>query len=306
MKHFNTIKEYCEAIQVPPPKHDLFDIRSFEENMPTVVHQMLPFRHAFYAIAIKVGGRGKAVSGHFQDFPEGSVIFFNSPFQILSWDIAPDWKGYYIMITQDFLAKTGIFNNLLEQFPFLKIDRSIPFNVEDEDANTIMGIYEKIYQEYHGQGSNKFDLIAAYVLLLLEHVKRCFVEQVPEDEAAKELRTADVKLLSRYQKLIELSLRFENVSNSQDNLHSPSYYAERLSVHPNYLNAVAKGISGKTALQHIHSHLLLLAKSYLSQTDLSIKEIAFRLQFDIPNAFTTFFKKHTNETPGSFRKSVNL
>ena len=80
MKNFKTIKDYCQAIHISAPRYEQFDIRRFEENMPTVVHQMPPFRHAFYAIAIKIGGEGKAIASHYTDFPDGSVIFFNSPF----------------------------------------------------------------------------------------------------------------------------------------------------------------------------------------------------------------------------------
>ena len=138
MKNFKTIKEYCEAIHIAPPRYEQFDIRNFEENMPTVIHQMPPFRHSFYAIAIKMEGKGKAVSSHYTDFPEGSVIFFNSPFQILSWDIAPDWEGCYVMMTQDFLANSRLFNDLLEQFPFLKMERAVPFSIKEEDSKTIL------------------------------------------------------------------------------------------------------------------------------------------------------------------------
>lgn len=59
MRKFQTIEAYCEAISMSPPKHPHFDIRSFEENMPSVVHKMEVFRHAFYAIAMKVEGGGK-------------------------------------------------------------------------------------------------------------------------------------------------------------------------------------------------------------------------------------------------------
>ena len=121
-----------------------------------------------------------------------------------------------------------------------------------------------------------------------------------------ELRTADLKLLSRYQKLIEKHLRQNEDWDISKNLHSPTFYAELLNVHPNYLNAVVKNTSGKTALQLLHNHLLHLAKSYLAQTNLSIKEIAYQLQFDAPNNFNNFFKKHTQKTPGSFRKEARL
>ena len=306
MKNFKTLNEYCEAIHISPPKYEQFDIRSFEENMPTVINQMPPFRHAFYAIALKMEGKGKAVSSHFTGFPEGAVIFFNSPFQILSWDIAPDWEGFYVMMTQDFLASSNLFNNFLERFPFLKIEKSIPFAVGNKDADAILEIYKSIYREYHSSDSDKFDFIHTYALLLLNHIKRCFSRQVTNEDADKVIRTADLKLLSRYQKLIEVHLREDAEWDYSKNLHSPSYYADLLNVHPNHLNSVVKSISGKTALKFIHNHLMHLAKSYLKQTNLSIKEIAYQLQFDSPNNFNNFFKKNSQETPGAYRKSTRL
>jgi AraC-like DNA-binding protein len=143
-------------------------------------------------------------------------------------------------------------------------------------------------------------------LLLLNHIKRYFYQRFNNEEADKVIRSADIKLLSRYQKLIELHLREDVEWDYNKNLHSPAFYAELLNVHPNHLNAVVKSISGKTALQHIHSHLVHLAKSYLTQTNLSIKEIAYQLQFDSPNNFNNFFKKNTKTTPGKYRKNARL
>lgn len=303
MKNFKTLQAYCQAIHIPTPRHEHFDIRSFEENMATVVHQMPAFRHAFYAIAIKISGKGKAITSHHSNFPEGSVVFFNSPFQILSWDIAPDWEGYYVMMTQEFLSSFPLFNSLLESFPFLKIDEAIPFNITKNEEEEILNIFNKIYKEYHSNKVDKFDFIATYVLLLLQHIKRYFYKQLDTD-ADKTIRSADVKLLSRYQKLIELHFRKDSDLDNSKNTHSSSFYADLLNVHPNHLNAVVKGITGKTALQQIHNHLIHLAKSYLAQTNLSIKEIAYLLHFNAPNNFNNFFKKNTQTTPGNYRKNI--
>ena len=274
--------------------------------MPVVVQSMPPFRHEFYAIAIKAEGEGKAIAGHHTDFPEGATIFFNSPFQIISWDIKPDWEGYYIMFSQDYLAQSRHFFDILEHFPFLKIEKAIPFSIEEEDLGNILNIYHRIRTEYHGAANDKFHLIEAYVLLLLNYVKRYFSKQVDPQIADQELRTADLKLLSRYQTLIQTS--FYPTANLEMNaaLHSPSYYAQKLNVHPNHLNAVVKSISGITALGHIHNHLLQLAKSNLAQTELSVKEIAYSLYFDSPNNFSAFFKKRTGTTPLTYRKKAML
>ena len=306
MKYYKTISAYCEAIQIPPPKYPQFDIRSFEENMPTVVSQMPPFRHNFYAIAMKVEGKGKVITGHHADFPEGTVIFFNSPFQILSWDIAPDWEGYYLMFSQDFIAQSFHFNNLLDQFPFLKIDKAMPFKVGKEEVGTLLAVYEKIYEAYHSTDADKFDFIEVYTLLLLNYVKRYFHQQVHPLEAEKAIRSADVKLLSRYKSLIETQFRPDTSLVKAKRLHSTRYYAEYLNVHPNHLNAVVKGLTGQTALHFIHQHMLQLAKAQLVQTALSVKEIAYNLHFDSPNNFSSFFKKQTQQTPLAYRKKADV
>ena len=306
MKHFKTISDYCKAINIPPPRYPHFDIRSFEENMPTVVREMPPFRHEFYAIAIKAEGEGKAISGYHTDFPEGTTVFFNSPFQILSWDIIPNWQGYYIMFSQDFIAQSKHFNQLLEVFPFLKIDKSIPFEVSEEDVSTLLNIYNIIKREYHSEQSDKFSFIESYVLILLHHIKRYFIRQVPAMDAEQQIRTADLKLLTRFQALVRTSFYPDTQTEPSSKLHSPAWYAQKLLIHPNYLNAVVKNSTGQTASAHIHNHLIQLAKAYLAQSDLSIKEIAYTLYFDAPNNFNTFFKKHSGITPLAYRKKALL
>ena len=300
MQQFKTIEAYCKAIQIVPPKHAYFDIRSFEENMPTVVAKMPPFKHEFFAIAIKVEGSGKVISGHHRHFPEGATIFFNSPFQLLSWDILPDWEGYYIMFSKEFVTQSRYLQQMLSQFPFLKIDKSIPFEVKPEEVSKLLSVYEAIYEEYQDIQKDSLNIIEAHVLVLLNMVNRFFNKQVAKDDAVAAFRKADISLLSRFQTLIETS--FYNEPLDSKKTHSPSYYAQQLAVHPNHLNATVKQVTGHTAKIHIHNHLVRLAKSRLLQTDMSIKEIAYALHFDSPNNFSSFFKKYAQKTPNAYRK----
>ena len=274
--------------------------------MATVVHQMPSFRHAFYAIAIKLEGRGKAITGHHTNFPEGTTIFFNSPFQILSWDIAPDWEGYYLMFSQDFVAGSHHFNHLLKDFPFLKIDTSIPFEVGPTQVAPLLDIYKHIQEAYHSNHTDKFDFIESYTLLLLNYINRYFRQQVSEAEAHQAIRRADISLTSRYKSLIESRFQSDQEIDHPKKLHSTRYYADEMNIHPNHLNAVIKSITGHTALQLIHQHVLRLAKAQLAQTNQSIKEIAYDLHFTSPNNFSSFFKKYTDSTPLAYRNEANI
>src|SRR5207248_10168728 len=54
---------------------------------------------------------------------------------------------------------------------------------------------------------------------------------------------------------------------------------------PNHLNRTVKEVSGRTASSHIAEMLLHEAKVLLKYTNLSVAEIAYRLQFSEPSSF---------------------
>ncbi|WP_335975279.1 helix-turn-helix domain-containing protein [Gaetbulibacter jejuensis] len=306
MDHFRTIEQYCKGIGISKPKHSEFDIRRFEINMKTVNLKQPPFRHEFYAIAIKVAGGGKAISGHHTDFPTGYTIFFNSPYQILSWDILPDWEGFYIIFNQDFISRSSVFNNILNRFPFLKIEKDIPLEIGQKQVDEVLAIYESIYEEYHSNHKDKFQIIESQVLLLLNYIKRYFKNTNTTLDVPEEIRKTDLKILGRFQTLIETSFFQDIDTNFDSKLHSTSFYADILNVHPNHLNTVTKQITGQTAKQLIQNHVINLAKSRLINTQLSVKEIAYSLHYESPNNFSSFFKKMTGKTPNSYRKESNI
>ena len=81
------------------------------------------------------------------------------------------------------------------------------------------------------------------------------------------------------------------------------FYAERLSLSPKYLSKMIKTASGCSAPEWIDSYVILEAKNFLKYSNMSIKEIVFRLHFSDQPTFTKFFKSHTGMTPAQFRKS---
>ncbi|MCT4613763.1 MAG: helix-turn-helix domain-containing protein [Marinifilaceae bacterium] len=303
MKHFKTIAEYNKDIGISAPKHPHFDIRRFEDNMNHVKSDMPAFRHEFYSIAIKANGGGKFKVGDKTSSADGVSVFFNSPFQILSWDILPNWSGYYIMFSQDFLAQSRIFDTLLDEFPFLKIDKAIPFEIPENKLKNILLIFRQIEDEYYSDNIDKQNFINSYVLLLLNLVKRLFNQQVDNSKAEQQIRNANLKLLTRFQELIKNSFQPNGVLEMFSNPHSTSFYAQILNIHPNHLNAVVKSITGLTALNHIHDHIIQLAKGQLSQTTDSMKEIAYSLHFETPSHFSSFFKKKVGVSPKEFRNN---
>lgn len=299
MKIITTIHDYCKEINIPSPKHSFFDIRKFEDNAKTVNLKQSPFRHEFYAIAIRNSGSNHEVNGSFLD----SNLFFNSPYQIITWEIKPDWLGWYIIFDQEFISLNPSWQNFLIDFPFFRLDKASPMNLPDEYANFVNEIFEQIYNEYHSENKDKFLFIQNHTQLLLLITKRHFDNSTLDDISNQDNRTTDILLVSRFQSLVETMLSHED---SYSEIRQPSFYANKLLVHPNHLNAVVKRITGKTASSIIQNQFIITAKSLLRQTNLSIKEIAFRLHFSEPTHFNSYFKKVTHITPQQYREKQIL
>ncbi|WP_306353849.1 helix-turn-helix domain-containing protein [Flavobacterium sp. '19STA2R22 D10 B1'] len=89
-------------------------------------------------------------------------------------------------------------------------------------------------------------------------------------------------------------------------LHKPSDYANLLHITPNVLSKRCKLYFRKTPTQLIQERIIIEAKKKIHLTRLSIKEIAFELQFQDEHYFSRFFKKITGISPQKFRNSAGI
>ncbi|GAB3643693.1 helix-turn-helix domain-containing protein [Spirosoma arcticum] len=299
LKTITTLPDYCRHVNIPQPKYAFFDIRRFEDKTKTENAKQAPFRHEFYAVAVRQAGQNKEVNGQ----PLLNNLFFNSPYQTVSWDVLPDWKGWYIMFGQDFLALNPAWKDFIVDFPFFRLDETIPFDLSADDMAFATQIFERIFAEYQSDRDDKFLFIQAYAQLLLVLTKRYFNQADFDKNSRQASRNADILLVSRFQTLIETSMTNESASAK---IRQTSFYANKLKIHPNYLNAVVKRITGSTAIYLIHNQLITSAKSLLQQTNLSAKEITFRLHFSEPTHFNSFFKKRTGLTPRQYRERYRI
>lgn len=82
------------------------------------------------------------------------------------------------------------------------------------------------------------------------------------------------------------------------------FYANELFITSRNLSAIVQEVTGKTAKHIIDMHVILEIKVMLESTDLSIQEIANRLQFPDQSFFGRYFKKHTGTSPLNYRRAL--
>jgi AraC-like DNA-binding protein len=86
--------------------------------------------------------------------------------------------------------------------------------------------------------------------------------------------------------------------------HDIKFYAERLGVTPNYLSRVVKGVSGKTVVEWINLLLVMESKMLLLHSNLTVKEISYKLNFPEDSLFCRFFKREVGVSPLCFKKQL--
>jgi AraC-like DNA-binding protein len=95
------------------------------------------------------------------------------------------------------------------------------------------------------------------------------------------------------------------VDEYYDQLHQVKEYAELTGDSPVQLNRAIKEVTGKTASEIIIERLILEAKRLLLFSDLSNKEVAYKLGYEDPSYFARIFRKRTGLAPTDFRNKMD-
>src|SRR5690606_3123383 len=80
--------------------------------------------------------------------------------------------------------------------------------------------------------------------------------------------------------------------------------AKRLHYNPNYLSSIFRKEMNISFSEYLSMYRINMAKKWLAETDISVKEISDRLNFNNSQNFIRSFKKIEGITPGKYRDSV--
>jgi len=110
-----------------------------------------------------------------------------------------------------------------------------------------------------------------------------------QDKTDREFRTLSEKIAQIVQTEYDQEISLDSI-------------AERLHYNPNYLSSVFKKEFGENFVDYLLTFRLQKAQSWLKETNMTIKDIAEKLQYRNPQNFIRFFKKKVGITPGDYRK----
>lgn len=222
-------------------------------------------------------------------YTKGTILAIRKD-QINKFYFNKNVKGYLLYFKEDFLnnylneievANTmQMFNELIIS-PKTHIDENNFTHV----LNIILGIENELLN-VNDNYSNKLIRSLMHIFFTLIH----------------RAKSKDINEIKRNKYLNEF-IKFQNLLEQEYcKTKKVLDYANKLGFSTKKLNTIVNIVANKPAKEFIDDTVIVKIKSMLINSNLSIKEIAFKTGFMDPTNFYKYFKKHTDFTPEEFRK----
>lgn len=236
--------------------------------------------------------KNRAVKIDFQSFTlEKDALLFINPNVKIQLSDTKDNNEILLHFNRDFycieihdheVACDGILYNNVFEIPFIELTENQAFNIR--------GIIEEIQSEMQNEDSNTEEMLRTLLKLIILKSTRIWKEK---HKLSEEQKQADVYFLRKFSKLVEDNYKTH---------HTVADYAEMLFMTPKSLSKKISLLSKETPNDIIKKRIILESKRLLAHTAMTVKEIAYHLNYEDDAYFVRFFTKHSGVSPTSFRK----
>jgi AraC family transcriptional activator of pobA len=263
---------------------------SIEQLTKQVPFRHIPHRHDFYHLFWIESGNGTFVSdGRSYPLTRGSLIFV-SPGQVHAWKCNDTLKGFVLCFEPAslFSGNDRPYRLLhdLAQFSATTKDRAT-FQVAGSTYRILRVAFKNLADEFHGSAEFRCDMVRSQITALLIRLHRLCLST-----PSVEVQGYSTQLTNRFLSLLE---------KEAGKLQRTRYYTSALSVSPRVLVDAVLAETGKSPSAWIRDRTLLEARRLLIYTDLTISEIAYRLNFRNVSYFVRFYRRLAGVPPGASR-----
>lgn len=274
------------------PKHPLItiiDLAKFQTPRVGVVS----YRLGFYSIFSKKFNGLLRYGRSYYDFSEGSMMF-TAPGQVTTTIEGPTAEeGWGLFFHADLINNSPLGNNI-HNYSFFQYEANEALHVSEDEKATLIAVLDNIRKEYaQNIDQHTQSLIQTNIELLLNYCSRFY------DRQFYTRQKVSTDAVQQFEKALREYFNDDLLINK--GLPNVKYFADLLSLSPNYLSDLLHKYTGKSTQEHIHLQLVEKAKSLLWSTNQSVSEIAYALGFEHPSQFTRLFKQKTGFAPSGYR-----
>ncbi|MEH0157284.1 helix-turn-helix domain-containing protein [Limibacter armeniacum] len=240
----------------------------------------------FYFLALKMDFETEENFGKTEyDDGRNSFAYFDKPKTLTGWNVKRPWKGFHILIHK------SLFKDYAKNYNFSGYDRHEALFLNQEEETLLADIFNKAYAEYLKPNFSE-DILLSYSNLILSYIHSFYKRQFDTRQKIYN------QIVSDFNSYLD---QYFDEKNESYQLPTVTFFADKANLSSNYFGDVIKHFTGRPPVEHIHDHIIRLAKIKLSEPNANISQIGYSLGFEYPSYFTHFFKKKTGFTPSKFR-----
>jgi len=263
----------------------------------TCKNYLSPNRRDFYKIMYVTKGIGVFTLGSRTYHIQEPTILFIHPGEIISWKkLNTESEGYIGFFKKEYADRYPTLRSLIEKYGLFNDPLKSVILLAKNDITVLDPLFAQMLAAEKTGGPLAEETMQAFLQLLILNCTRIANYPIPD------AITGEFKHMYEFFHLLEMEANNINYVKPV-RLKTAKEFAEELSLHPNYLNALLKKYTGQNVSAHIKGRLLEQSKVLLLRTDWTLQDIAFSLGFADQSNFSHFFKNLAGLTPADFRKN---
>ena len=263
------------------------------------VWEKRPHKHSFFEIVYIEKGSGKQCINQYEfEFKQGN-IFFLPPLDCHSFQLSEPCKFYFIRFTDNYFLNNKAltdYNDWFDRIAYILANyNKVPGDIisSERERQFIINTIKSLYQEYLVSDSYSESIIAGSIASILSILARSIEKKYVEQANERDHRFGEI-------------LRYINTHIfDKEKLHI-HLLAEKFHLSKTYFSEYFKKKSGISLAEYILKSKLRIVETKILHTDLSLKEIAWQMNFTDSSHLARSFKKVYGMTVKEFKNSGQI
>lgn len=278
---------------------ELKSIYGFDAGTATYLtendHLFQQHNDVYQLLWLQKGKVSVIMSTNKKELTEGDCLFLgkNELFRLTADE---SYSLSYVQFTDTFYCRTAVDRHFLDKCVFFDNTKAINSITLKSEQVTFAQYYFISLLKLQNKTHSNLNYMTAHNIIerVLLFIMACHINTYVEFNKEK-LSPSQLKNVIKFNELIKTNIR--NERNVQ-------FYADHMSISVSKLNEISKDIYGTTPKKIIASAVVNEVKLLLKHTPLTIKEIAYELNFEDTSNFTRFFMKATGLSPKEYRDNL--
>jgi AraC family transcriptional regulator, transcriptional activator of pobA len=251
-----------------------------------------PHLHDFYTILLFTGGEGSIKICNDLHTVEPQTLFLIAPHQIHSLEGLENAEGRVFFFCQDFYVEEFSFIRLLNVFSNLTSGENnlSPANkLSGTRINPLIDLFESLQHEYEKCGPSNNSAVIIRSLLNIMLLK---LSDLYGSDSGEEIKSEGTFIHSLSHLIESYFIREHNIG----------FYTSAFNITEKHLNDICNRHFNCGLKKILQDRLMQESRRLLLFSELSVSQIAYKLNFEDNSYFNKVFRKNTGLTPKRFRE----